>query len=433
MAIALLLGFSIPLAGQPRYDLLVSSRATNSVKRYDGETGAFLGDFIAPGAGGLSLTQEVRIGPDGNVFVTGRGNSTVLRFDRRTGAFLGPVTSGYPLDQPTKMTIAAGRIYVSQWGQTRSSVATFDATTGAFLAEETPNIGQPMQHLVEPGGLLVANFETRNVFRFGPGNAAGVAATTGRSLQGPVNLWRHSSGDLLVVDWTTGSVERFDGATGGFRGTFITGLTTAEGWAVGPDGRLYLADWSRNLILRYDAESGAPDGVFASGGGLSQPNSLAFIERTPAFELALQPDAVTIAAGQTATALAIVAADRGLAFPTAVTLSCADLPVGWSCQAARAALPRERADTVTLTIRTSSQADSGPARVAVWLGALGWLGIAAVARRGRRARTMIVAASLAGCGGSPSGPPEGASARITVIARGDGLERAASLIVTVTP
>jgi len=121
--IALLLGASIPLTGQPRYDLLVSSRATSSVKRYDGETGAFLGDFIAPGAGGLSLTQEVRIGPDGSVFVTGRGNSTVLRFDRRTGTFLGPVTSGYPLDQPTKMTIAEGRIYVSQWGQVRSSVA----------------------------------------------------------------------------------------------------------------------------------------------------------------------------------------------------------------------------------------------------------------------------------------------------------------------
>jgi len=421
-----------PLAGQARYDLLVSSRATNSVKRYDGETGAFLGDFIAPGAGGLSLTQEVRIGPDGHVFVTGRGNQAVLRFDRRTGAFLGPVTSGYSLDQPTKMTIGDGRIYVSQWGQVRSSVATFDATTGAFLAEATPNLGQPMQHLAEPGALLVANFGAGNVLRFGAGGTLLGAATTGQSLRGPVNLWRHSSGDLLVVDWTAGTVERFDGITGAFRNTFISGLTTAEGWAIGPDGRLYLADWTRNLILRYDAETGAPDGVFASGGGLSQPNSLVFIERTPTFNLSLLPDAVTVAAGGSATARAIVAADRGLPFATPVTLSCAGLPATWSCEPARAAVPGSGADTVALTIRTSVTGAGGPPWIALGLASLGWIALT-VGRRWQAPGAALVGAALAGCGDAPSGPPEAISTSITVVARGDGLERVATLVVTVTP
>ena len=71
----------------PGYDLLVSSRGTNSVKRYDGRDGAFVDDFIAPGAGGLAITQEVLLGPDGQLYVSGRGTSAILKFDRRTGGF----------------------------------------------------------------------------------------------------------------------------------------------------------------------------------------------------------------------------------------------------------------------------------------------------------------------------------------------------------
>ena len=56
---ALCIGFILAadehvLSQSGRYDLLVSSRSTNSVKRYDGETGAYLGDFILPQAGGLN-------------------------------------------------------------------------------------------------------------------------------------------------------------------------------------------------------------------------------------------------------------------------------------------------------------------------------------------------------------------------------------------
>ncbi|NNF56684.1 MAG: hypothetical protein HKN04_00440 [Rhodothermaceae bacterium] len=46
-------------------DLLVSSRNTNSVKRYDGTTGTYLGDFVAPGAGGIAAPQDVALGLDG--------------------------------------------------------------------------------------------------------------------------------------------------------------------------------------------------------------------------------------------------------------------------------------------------------------------------------------------------------------------------------
>ena len=56
-------------------DLLVSSADTDQVLRYDGTTGAFLGDFVPPGSGGLSLagyltfTPAVAVVPEPSTFV----------------------------------------------------------------------------------------------------------------------------------------------------------------------------------------------------------------------------------------------------------------------------------------------------------------------------------------------------------------------------
>ena len=81
-------------AQSPGYDVLISSRGTHAVKRYDGETGAYIDDFIAARSGGLDHTQEVLIGHDGHFLVSGRFTSRILRFDRRSGAFLGNFSTG---------------------------------------------------------------------------------------------------------------------------------------------------------------------------------------------------------------------------------------------------------------------------------------------------------------------------------------------------
>jgi hypothetical protein len=72
-----------------KLDLYVTSRLTNSVKRYDGDTGAYLGDFIASGSGGLNGPLGLTFGPDGNVYVaTGFGGdpSAVFRFEGPSGS-----------------------------------------------------------------------------------------------------------------------------------------------------------------------------------------------------------------------------------------------------------------------------------------------------------------------------------------------------------
>ena len=80
-------------AQQGNSDLYVSSRNTNSVKVFDGETGAYITDFVESGLGGLNSTQEVAFGPDGHLYVSGRGNTTILKYDRSTGDFIGNFTT----------------------------------------------------------------------------------------------------------------------------------------------------------------------------------------------------------------------------------------------------------------------------------------------------------------------------------------------------
>lgn len=257
--------------------LYVSSRNTNSVKRFDGRSGAFVGDFVAEGAGGLRATQEVAFGPDGQLYVSGRGNVHILRFDGETGGFLGPFTSGYELDNPTKMTFGPdGKLYVSQWGEKRAAVARFDARTGVFVDEVTPPLQQGMAHAWDAQRVLhVASYGSRDVRRFGPdGELLGVLVGADR-LQSAVNLWFVGE-DLFVADWEAGAIKRFDARTGAYRSDFVTGMAKTEGATFGPDGKLYVCDWERSVINRYDPSDGSFLGVFAEGGGMKQPNGLVF-------------------------------------------------------------------------------------------------------------------------------------------------------------
>src|SRR5262245_54900756 len=77
--------------GGGRYDLYVTSLLDHSVQRYDGATGAPLGQFVASGSGGLQHAVGLTFGPDGNLYVTSAGAfsggvDTIMRFNGRTGA-----------------------------------------------------------------------------------------------------------------------------------------------------------------------------------------------------------------------------------------------------------------------------------------------------------------------------------------------------------
>lgn len=278
-AIPLLITISINRtpAQTSEYEVLVTSRNTHSVKRFNAQTGDYIDDFISSGSGGLSTTQDLTIGLDGNILVSGRGNSSVLIYDRVIGEFLQLFTSGYTLDNPTKIALGPdGNLYVSQWGSSQSTVARFNGISGQFIDEFTPDLNLPLGHLWDAdSNLYVACYGSKDVRKFdSDGNFLGIFTETGH-LQGPTNLWFDENGSLFVIDWPLGSVLEFNASTGAFIKTFISGLQNAEGFDFGPDGNLYICDWSQNLINRYSPEGTFID-VFTTQGNMQAPNSILF-------------------------------------------------------------------------------------------------------------------------------------------------------------
>jgi hypothetical protein len=77
------------------------------VKRYDGRTGSFKGNFIAAGAGGLNEAEGLAFGANGNLLVASELGNAVLEYDGATGTFaraLVPADSG-GIAEPTFMTV----------------------------------------------------------------------------------------------------------------------------------------------------------------------------------------------------------------------------------------------------------------------------------------------------------------------------------------
>ena len=205
--------------------------------------------------------------------------NAIKKYDGTTGAYLGNFTSGYPLDNPTKTTFwQDSLIYVSQWGVSQNKVVRFNLKTGVFVDEFT-SIGVPTgdSHAWDAAGnLFVPQWGdglSGRVLKF---DTAGVFVSTfipTSLLDGPVNIWFDTAGDLFVVDWTRGDLLKFNGTTGALISNVINTTSQLEGFAFDSQGRLYLGDWSDNKVYRYDFDSNLLT-PFIETGGLLAPNSI---------------------------------------------------------------------------------------------------------------------------------------------------------------
>jgi WD40 repeat protein len=261
---------------QPTYEILASSRGTNSVKQYD-INGNYVGDFVANGSGGLATTEDILFHPNGTVLVTGYNNTTIKQYDGISGNYIGDFTGGYPLSNPSKMSIGPDSlIYVTQWGATQNKVARFDLG-GAFVDEFTSiNVSNGLGHVWDAGrNFYIAVFGTGadgTVHKFDSlGNDLGTFINS-VVLQGPTSIWWDANGDMLVEDWTVGNVLRYD-TTGQYLGVFLTGMNSPEGIAFKPNGNMLIGDWGQDAIHEFDS-AGNNLGYFTNAGGLTDPNSV---------------------------------------------------------------------------------------------------------------------------------------------------------------
>jgi len=167
--------------------VLVTSRNDHRVMRFD-LSGIYQGNFVAPGAGGLSSPTGLVLTPDGSkLLVASSGGNSVLAYDAVTGSAMGAfVTAGSGgLTAPFGLTFSpAGHLLVTSG---TSQVLEFDGATGAFRrvfvsSADNGGLNQPRGIAFKrDGNLLVASFGSNEVLEFdgGTGTALGRWARAG--------------------------------------------------------------------------------------------------------------------------------------------------------------------------------------------------------------------------------------------------------------
>lgn len=299
--------------------ILVSDRATNSVLKFDGNSGAFLGALIEPPtSGGLYAPTSMTIGFNGDLFVTSvntnTGNAQILRYNPTTGAFLGVFADtgsieaiGSVIYSPTTNTLLAGSLgsglgtssTIYQYNS--AGAITTNITTGTISGRTGLTFG-PNGHLfvstfwddeggppfAAQGGVM--EFDTANNFNslgyFIDPNTEGLPA----GLYGASGSVFDSNNSLYVASLFGQSVVKFN-PSGTSGSQFGDNLAYPSGLGIAQDGNLLVTSLGNDnpndpnfpilfpgAIFKYDINTGAtiggPNTPFISNGSSFQPTSM---------------------------------------------------------------------------------------------------------------------------------------------------------------
>lgn len=273
--------------------LLVASRASNTVLRYDEQTGALIDAFIPAGSGGLNGPTSLALGLDGNLYVTSYYNSSVLRYNGQTGAFIDtfiPSGSG-GLSSPESIAFGPdNNIYIS--GLDGNGIRRYDGQTGAFIDTVVgfdplggDELNSPDFAFAEDNDLYISSVLPSNgVLRYDAAtDETNIFIPQENAPAIPGGLTIGADNNLYVGDFSpVGSIRRYNSQTGSLIDVFVSpgsgGLSQASRLAYGPDSNLYVTSFGSDSILRFDSSTGAFIDAFvpAGSGGLDEPIGLLF-------------------------------------------------------------------------------------------------------------------------------------------------------------
>jgi outer membrane protein assembly factor BamB len=211
--------------------IYVSGQGSNNIARFS-SAGTFEGDFVAAGVGGLNSPQAIHFGPDGNLYAVSSANDQILRYSGTTGAFLGVfATLGTPVhDGPIDFAFSSnGQVWVTTFDSGR--ILRLDAVTGAVLGSlPLPASADPLAFVGATfgpnGSFYVSGLDTNtfagSVYEYSAsGSLLGTVIANGMDgLATPSDLLFDSTGALDVLDVGNPSVLQFD-ASGAFVKTLV--------------------------------------------------------------------------------------------------------------------------------------------------------------------------------------------------------------------
>lgn len=280
----LLLAASTARAG----DLLVSSRFSDNVLRYDANTGDFIGVFAT--GHGMDNPNGIAYGPDGNLYVGQGDDPQVLRFHGQTGEFIdefiGPATPGGLIDCRAIIFGPDEHLYVANGSG--DTVLKYDGQTGDFLGVAAAGNGLdgPVGITFGRGGnLYVASALSNRVLVFGPGGVFVRTLTCSPPLSNSVGVLFDPAGRLFVTGSSSHNIVTFDVAAGTCNGTFAAGgnLSAPIHMILAPDGNLLVGSFLNDSVVKFDINTAAPMGFFITSvpGGLNGTHNFAYMPDPP--------------------------------------------------------------------------------------------------------------------------------------------------------
>ncbi|HEY2761352.1 MAG TPA: dockerin type I domain-containing protein, partial [Pirellulales bacterium] len=171
-------------------------------------SGNYLGDFVAPGVGGLHGPTGMTYGPDGNLYVANAtvGANDIVEFNGLTGAPMGTFAAG--LNGPTglRYNSADGNFYATNFGSFAGNTVSKISSAGDVLGNFGSGHSLPTSIAIDgAGNIYVSEFGTGSVNKYDPGGSllasGSVGAAGGISFAPNGNLLAASVVPDMVYSW----------------------------------------------------------------------------------------------------------------------------------------------------------------------------------------------------------------------------------------
>jgi outer membrane protein assembly factor BamB len=258
----------------------------SQILRFDGTTGASLGNVLVDYGGGS--IGGYTFGPDRNIYVTDFNGLQINRFNGSTGAFMNTFATG-TLSSPHQPLFGPdGNLYL---GQSTGIITKYNGSTGQYLGIFiSPPVGaSDFGGMAFRGNSLYVSYlgQSGSLYRYDAATGGNAQLVYGGFFSnGPRAPVFDNAGTMYVPDWQTNKIFKFGETTLALTGT----ITTAFGivpmsLAFDESGALLVLsdNFSQSQINRYNPATGSfIDTLVAPGtGGMGRANSMLFVAPVP--------------------------------------------------------------------------------------------------------------------------------------------------------